>query len=136
MQTPTPDQNRVSISLRTADRDMETAEALTNNAPHLHESVGFSCQQAVEKYLKAVLVASGLPCPFIHDLPKLMASLQQAQIVVFDASELQQAIALTEFAVGLRYEVDEAPSFTAADLLAMAYRFRNKLRPLALAFLS
>lgn len=136
MPTPTPDQNRVSISLRTADRDMETAEALVNNAPHLHESVGFSCQQAVEKYLKAALVASGIPCPFIHDLPKLMAPLQQAQIVAFEALDLQQAIVLMEFAVGLRYEMDEAPSFTSADLLAMAYQFRDRLRPLALAFLN
>ena len=45
------------------------------------------------------------------------------------------AAILQSFAVEWRYETDEAPSFTSADLLAMADRFRTKLRPLAQAFL-
>jgi len=53
----------------------------------------------------------------------------------FAAVEQAAAAALLEFAVGLRYEFDDAPSFTPADLLIMAEQFRAKLRPLALAFL-
>lgn len=53
----------------------------------------------------------------------------------FTSQDLADAATLNEFAVGLRYETDDAPAYTLADLLAMAHNFRNKLRPLAQAFL-
>jgi HEPN domain-containing protein len=135
MQAPTPDQKRVGMSLLTADRDMEMAESAVRNAPHLYEGVGFHCQQAVEKYLKAALVAAALPAPFTHDLQRLMISLQQAGIIQFTPQDISEANILNEFAVELRYETDDAPSYTSADLLAMATRFQTTLRPLAQAFL-
>ncbi|RZJ60585.1 MAG: HEPN domain-containing protein [Hymenobacter sp.] len=88
MQAPTPDQKRVSISLVTADRDIEAADLLVKGAPHLYETIGFHCQQATEKYLKAVLVASGLPVLFIHDLVKLILPLQQVGVVQFTTQEM------------------------------------------------
>ncbi len=133
--TPTPEQKRVAMSLLTADRDMEAAETLLRASPHLYENIGFHCQQAIEKYVKAVLVASSLPAPFIHDLTRLLVPLQQAQVLQFTLQEVADAAALTEFAVDLRYETDDAPSYTSADLLAMALRLQTKLRPLAQAFL-
>lgn len=54
MQPSAPEQKQVATLLRAADRDMETAESLGQHSPHLYESVGFSRQQAVEKYTKAV----------------------------------------------------------------------------------
>lgn len=123
------------MSLLTADRDMEAAEVLVLGSPHLYETVGFHCQQAVEKYLKAVLVASALPAPFIHSLIVLMGPLQQGGVVHFSGQELANAATLNEFAVELRYETDDSPDYTSADLLAMAVGFRHRLRPLAQAFL-
>ena len=122
------------MSLLTADRDMEAAGVLVVGSPHLYETIGFHCQQAVEKYLKALLVASALPAPFIHSLV-LMGPLQQAGVVPFNSQELASAATLNEFAVELRYETDDAPSYTSVDLLAMATRFQTMLRPLAQAFL-
>ncbi len=136
MQPSTPEQKRVAISLLKADHDIEAAETLLQASPHLYETIGFHCQQAVEKYAKAVLVASSLPAPFIHDLTKLLPPLQQANISQFTLQDLADAATLNEFAVELRYETDDAPSYTCADLLAMAYRFRAKLRPEAQAFLN
>ena len=123
------------MSLLTADRDMEAAATLLQASPHLYENIGFHCQQATEKYLKAVLIASALPAPFIHDLTKLLPSLQQASVMQFSQQDLVEATILNEFAVELRYETDDAPSYTSADLLAMATRFQTMLRPLAQAFL-
>jgi HEPN domain-containing protein len=136
MQPSTPEQKRVALSLLKADLDMEAAGVLLQASPHLYENIGFHCQQAVEKYAKAVLIASSLPAPFIHDLTKLLPPLQQANIVQFTMQDLADAATLNEFAVEFRYETDDAPSFTSADLLAMADRFRTKLRPLAQAFLT
>ena len=135
MPAPTPDQKRVSMALVTADRDMAAAELLAKEGPPLYETTGFHCQQATEKYLKALCVVSGLPVVFTHDLVKLILPLQQLGNVPFTAQDLADAAALNEFAVEFRYETDDAPGFTSADLLAMAHRFRAKLRPLAQAFL-
>lgn len=136
MQTPTPSQKRVEISLRTADRDMEMAESAVRHTPHLYENIGFHCQQAEEKYAKAALVASGLPAPCTHVLVRLLQPLVQASLIALDVMEMNAAATLQEFAVEWRYDTDDAPSYASADLLAMAYRFRVKLRPLALAFLN
>ena len=131
---PTPEQKRVAMSLLTADRDLEAAETLLQASPHLYENIGFHCQQAVEKYLKAVLVALALPAPFIHDLMKLLP-IQQANMLLFSLQEVADAAALTEFAVGLRYETDDASDYISADLLVIAVWLQTKLRPLAQAFL-
>ncbi|OGX91957.1 HEPN domain-containing protein [Hymenobacter coccineus] len=76
MQQPkTPIQAQVLTFLRAADRDMETAESLAQHSPHLYESIGFSCQQAAEKYLKAALLVNNKPAPFIHELTSLATGL-------------------------------------------------------------
>ena len=51
-----------------ADRDLTVAEYLTNMRPIPTEVIAFHCQQAVEKYLKGVLVVLGEEPPYIHDL--------------------------------------------------------------------
>lgn len=133
MAAKTPAQVQVETLLRVADRDWEVAELLTRHSPHFYESIGFHCQQSAEKYLKAALHVYGLPAPFIHDLSSLATGL--AAQVAFDADDVSAATVLTSFAVRLRYEYDDSPDFTAADLLAMAQRFQAKLRPLAAQFL-
>ncbi|HEX8506239.1 MAG TPA: HEPN domain-containing protein [Hymenobacter sp.] len=133
MQAHTPDQIRVDTFVRTADRDLDVARLILQGSPHFYESIGFHCQQAAEKYLKAGLVMHGLPVPYTHDLARLVN--EQAAFLPFTPAEQAAAAALLEFAVDLRYEFDDAPSFASADLVAMADLFRTKLRPLALAFL-
>ena len=132
---PTSNQIQVANFLDTADNDIGMAQVLLQNAPQYYEGIGFHCQQAVEKYLKAALIALALPTPLIHNLILLLSPLHQSGALQFTKQELADAAVLNEFAVELRYELDDAPSYTSADLLAMAHRFRAKLRPLALAFL-
>jgi len=100
MQPSTPEQQRVDILMRRADRDIQVAELIVCSSPHLYEDAGFHCQQAVEKYLKVVLIASALPAPFMHSLVVLMDSLRQASIVAFTQDETDEATILTDFAVG------------------------------------
>ncbi len=67
------------------------------------ESVGFHAQQAVEKWLKAVVASRGEDFEYTHDLRRLvaLAHLNSADEPPFD---IQRAVALTEYAVPLRYE--------------------------------
>ena len=135
MQPEASIQKRVATLLKKADHNMEMAESAVVHTPHLYEDIGFQCQQATEKYAKAVLLANGLPAPFIHVLVKLLLPLAEGSIVALDGRDMANAAILQDFAVELRYEIDEDPSYTSAELLAMAHRFQHKLRPLAAAFL-
>ena len=63
-QTNTPKEWRLL-----AERDMAVADYLAANMrPVPTEIIAFHCQQAVEKYLKGVLVIFGEEPPYIHDL--------------------------------------------------------------------
>lgn len=66
------------------------------------EIVGFHAQQAVEKWLKAVLGSRGIEFEYTHDLRRLIAEVTAAVgEFPFDNA---QVIALTEHAVLLRYD--------------------------------
>jgi HEPN domain-containing protein len=66
-QTNTPEDWRVL-----AERDITVADYLAANMkPVPSEIIAFHCQQAVEKYLKGVLVIFGEDPPYIHDLDRL-----------------------------------------------------------------
>lgn len=54
-----------------AEYDLETADAMLKSARYLY--VAFAYQQAVEKYLKAIIQESSSTMPpFIHNLPALL----------------------------------------------------------------
>ena len=68
------------------------------------DTVCFHCQQAAEKYLKAVIYAKGSAVPLTHDLILLLE-----KILVFrpDAEILREPLALLNpFAVEVRYPDD------------------------------
>ena len=136
MQPKPSAQMRVGVRLRAVDHDTETAETLVQHSPHSCESIRFSCQQLVEKYAKAVLITDGLPASLIHVLMKLLVPLVQAFIIILDVAEMDSAAVLPDLAVEWCYKTDDTPSYTSAELLAMAHQFRDKLCPLALAFLT
>ncbi|NOX53319.1 MAG: HEPN domain-containing protein [Planctomycetes bacterium] len=68
------------------------------------EDLCFDAQQAAEKAIKAVLIHRGVPFPYIHDLARLLALLEQDGEPIPD--EIQEADQLTRYAVAARY-----PSF-------------------------
>ena len=67
------------------------------------ESIGFHAQQAVEKWLKAVVASRGEDFEYTHDLRRLMA-LARIDIAADAPFDISMAVALTEYAVPLRYE--------------------------------
>ena len=84
------------------------------------ENVFYSAQQVIEKCLKAVLCARGVPVPLVHDLGVLLGKLPEDTNPTFDYRLVQ----LTPFATIRRYEegrvvldLDEAK-----DVLALAER--------------
>ena len=64
--------------VRKAEADYRSAERLHECKPPDHDVVCFHCQQAAEKYLKAILEEGGLPIPKTHDVIRLAALLSPA----------------------------------------------------------
>jgi len=63
-----------------AERDLGVAEHLAANMrPIPTEIIAYHCQQAIEKYLKGILVIFGEDPPYIHDLNKLVIIVEKHQ---------------------------------------------------------
>ena len=89
-----------------ADADLEVARRMaaeSANRLRIREIVGFHCQQAAEKYLKALLTRCQIEFPKTHDIKTL---LQLAGDPVADS--LGAAKWLTPFGVEIRYPGETA----------------------------
>jgi HEPN domain-containing protein len=69
----------------------------------VREIVGFHCQQAAEKYLKALLTRRQVEFPRTHDIRTLLELVGDPL-----ANSLNAAKWLTPFGVGIRYPGDSA----------------------------
>ena len=76
------------------------------------EDLCFECQQAAEKALKGLILSRGGELPYIHDLNLLVATMEDAGVVV--PGEARRAVDLTVYAVAGRYPGPARP-ITAAE---------------------
>ena len=98
-QTNTPGEWRIL-----AERDINVADYLADNMrPIPTEIVAFHCQQAVEKYLKGVLVILGEDPPYIHDLNKLNMFAEKHHPLF--VSIRSPCAVITHFAIQPRYDL-------------------------------
>jgi HEPN domain-containing protein len=67
----------------------------------VRDAICFHCQQAAEKYLKALLCELGLPIPRIHDLDELLVLLVPHHGLLRPLSRV--LVSLSRFAVDYRY---------------------------------
>jgi HEPN domain-containing protein len=90
--------------VKKADQDLAAAEALLTSGIRLPPVIAFHAQQAVEKYLKAVLVRHQIYFPKTHDMGTLLKLVAVCAPVM--AAALQEAELLTPFGVEIRYPGD------------------------------
>jgi HEPN domain-containing protein len=104
--------------LRKADEDLDAAHGLFETKRGSHDTVCFHCQQAAEKYLKALICEAGLAPPKVHDLTQLASLLApHAKQVLRHRRRLST---LTEFAVEYRYPNKRARAAQARSALRKA----------------
>jgi len=99
--------DRAQTLFTKATQNLAVVEVSLDRAEIVDEVVGFHCQQAVEKFLKAVMAAHGIPFRRTHNLFQLMALLSDAGRAV--PEQFHGLCDLTPFGVGWRYEAPEVP---------------------------
>lgn len=88
---------------RTAEEDLEAAEALLHDDSFIPRHVCGLSQQAAEKAIKGLLTAAQTPFPSRHDLDALRNLLPEDSITKREHPDLAE---LTEWAVEARYPGD------------------------------
>ncbi len=108
-----PDDPELGSWLKKASEDMRAATVLQAHAPQLEGIISFHYQQAAEKFLKAVYVASDGEPARTHDLDLLLAGL----LAMFpELSSIRDfATFLKGFAIVPRYPVFVDPPLTVGD---------------------
>ena len=67
-------ENTLKNWLKLAEYDFETAEAMLKSGRYLY--VAYTCEQTLEKYLKAIYVKEkNITPPYIHNLKRLLSEL-------------------------------------------------------------
>src|SRR5947209_1992944 len=111
-----------------AESDFRLAGVIAAGSEPFHDEQCFHCQQAAEKYLKALLAELSQPVPKTHVLKSLLALLLPHHASL--AGLRRGCTFLTRFAVETRYPGDHANKRQATSALRWATRVRTQVRAL------
>jgi HEPN domain-containing protein len=112
--------------IRKAESDLRAARKLAELRPPAHDEVCFHCQQAAEKYLKALMQEWGIAIPKIHALTPLLNALMIQDPAL---RSLRRGLnRLASYAVEYRYPGAHADGRKAATALRQAKRVRVEVR--------
>ncbi len=117
---------QTAMWVRKAEEDWEGARDLAARTPPLRDLACFHCQQAAEKYLKAVLQERGAVIPKTHDLRDLFNLLLPHDKTL--APLRRGLLSLTRYAVEYRYPGVRATSQRMEAALRHAGRIRHEAR--------
>ena len=96
------DEARAMLSM--AERDLRALKGMDDATVFDDEIFGFHVQQAIEKSLKAWIIAIGVEFPFIHNLARLLAILEENGC---DVESFWDLVEYTAYAVTFRYDAAE-----------------------------
>lgn len=92
------DEEYVKEWISKAEKDIKTVETM-KKVEDVTEIVCFHCQQAVEKYLKALLIAHDIEFPKTHNIDFLL----KQSMNINSSFEKFMGNSLSEYAVDMRY---------------------------------
>lgn len=87
--------------LEKADHDLGSAKIIFLHLPDYFDTIAFHCQQAVEKYLKAILIYYSIDFIKSHDLVYLLDLLSRK--IEIDELKFKKAFTLNNFGIQIRY---------------------------------
>ena len=113
--------------VRCAEEDFDVAGALLRRrARTAANSIGFHCQQCLEKYLKARLEEAGLNVPRTHDLVLLLQLLLHVEPLWTSFAPVLRR--LNDYAVKFRYPGHLATRVDASRALMDCRALRKEIR--------
>ena len=113
-----------------ANADMALAEHLLSDETAFPSAIAFHCQQAAEKYLKALLAWRDVEFPKTHELANLIKLIETNDAKL--AASLLDVIVLTPYGVELRHPGDrpDATPDEAREAVELARQVRDAILPL------
>jgi len=101
------------VMLGKAKQDHLLAARIVDDSEVTDEHIGFFCQQAIEKAMKAVLSHRSIRYRRTHDLSELLDLLVEHRAIY--PARLDECVMLTPFAVEMRYDFLPADPQQRAD---------------------
>ena len=92
---------KVADWIEKADHDLGSAKLIYLHIPEYFDTIAFHCQQATEKYLKAILLFNEIGFDRTHNLIFLLELLSQK--IEISEELFDKAILLNGFSVQIRY---------------------------------
>jgi HEPN domain-containing protein len=92
---------RIKGWLNKADHDLGTAIVINEHISEYSDTLAFHCQQAVEKYIKCLLLKNSISFRRSHDLRYLLDLLEE--VVPVSEDLFDKIIKLNAFSVEIRY---------------------------------
>jgi len=116
--------------LRRAGVDIAVAERLLSDEAAFLNAVTFHCQQAAEKYLKALLTCWETEFPKTHELARLIKLIETRDAKL--ATSLLDVTMLTPYGVELQYPGDrpDATPDEAREAVELVCHVRDTILPL------
>ena len=122
-----PDKKLVHEWIKKADGDYEAALYLFKDRKKktINYIIAFHYQQAIEKYLKALLIGHKTSFPKIHDLVKLLSLITPRD--QFLAGIREDLSALNPYAIDFRYPGDDLENDETKSIINITKRLRKIL---------
>lgn len=111
-----------------ADHDLDSAKLIFLHIPDYFDTIAFHCQQAVEKYIKAILIYFEIDFQRSHNLIYLLDLLSKKLEISEDRYD--KAILLNGFSVQIRYP--DKTIFLSNEELATAIEIAQDFRAFAI----
>ena len=96
------DEARAMLSM--AEKNLRALKGMDDATVFYDEIFGFHVQQTIAKSLKAWIIAIGVEFPFIHNLARLLAILEENKC---DVDSFWDLVEYTAYAVNFRYDAAE-----------------------------
>ena len=111
--------------IKKAEHDLGSAKIIFLYLPDYSDTIAFHCQQAVEKYIKAIMVYKEIEFQRSHDLIYLLELLSSVSEISKD--RYKKAVSLNGYSVQIRYpdKIVKLSRKELEDAIAISQEFRT-----------
>lgn len=111
--------------IKKAEHDLGSAKIIFLYLPDYSDTIAFHCQQAVEKYIKAIMVYKEIEFQRSHDLIYLLELLSSVSEISKD--RYKKAVSLNGYSVQIRYpdKIVKLSREELEDAIAISQEFRT-----------